>query len=194
MLIETLKIQNGVICNLGLHNERMYRSRKELLGMDRFEDISLLAEVQNIPASEAVIKVRIIYAEKIIRTEWDLYKRKTVRSLKLVEDNEIEYKYKFEDRACINELYLKRDRCDDIIIVKNGRLTDSSFSNLAFSDGRRWVTPDSPLLSGTKRRQLLDEGILTEEELKVADLKCFKSCNLINALNDMGETEVKIFM
>jgi len=137
MLLETLKIQNGRICNLDLHNERMYRSRKELLGVSRYDDISLLQEVQKIPVSETVIKARIIYAERIIRVEWNYYERRIVRSLMPVEDNEIEYDYKFEDRSWLNRLFERRGECDDIIIVKNGLVTDSSYSNLAFSDGRR---------------------------------------------------------
>jgi len=194
MLLETLKIQNGRICNLDLHNERMYRSRKELLGVSRYDDISLLQEVQKIPVSETVIKARIIYAERIIRVEWNYYERRIVRSLMPVEDNEIEYDYKFEDRSWLNRLFERRGECDDIIIVKNGLVTDSSYSNLAFSDGRRWVTPASPLLPGIKRNQLIKEGKLVEGKLKVTDLKRFKSCCLINALNDIGEIEVKKFL
>jgi len=194
MLLETLKIQNGRICNLDLHNERMYRSRKELLGVSRYDDISLLQEVQKIPVSETVIKARIIYAERIIRVEWNYYERRIVRSLMPVEDNEIEYDYKFEDRSWLNRLFERRGECDDIIIVKNGLVTDSSYSNLAFSDGRRWVTPAGPLLPGIKRDQLIKEGKLVEGKLKVTDLKRFKSCCLINALNDIGEIEVKKFL
>jgi len=194
MLLETLKIQNGKICNLELHNERMYRSRKELLYTDKYDDISFLPELRKIPVSDIVIKVRIVYAEEIIRVEWELYKRRVIRSLKPVEDNEIEYKYKFEDRACLNKLFDRRGRCDDIIIVKNGFITDSSYSNLAFYDGRRWLTPASPLLPGTKRRQLLGEGKLREEEIMVSDLKHFRLCCLINALNDINEITLNSFL
>jgi len=56
------------------------------------------------------------------------------------------------------------------------------------------VTPASPLLPGIKRNQLIKEGKLVEGKLKVTDLKRFKSCCLINALNDIGEIEVKKFL
>jgi len=42
MLLETTKIHRGKVCNPGLHNDRMYQSRKELPGIDKWEDISSL--------------------------------------------------------------------------------------------------------------------------------------------------------
>ena len=87
-------------------------------------------------------------------------------------------------------MFSKRGLCDDIIIVKNGNLTDSSYSNLAFNDGSKWITPSTPLLTGTRRGQLIESGELYEEELKVSDLKYFHSCSLINALNGIGEIVV----
>jgi 4-amino-4-deoxychorismate lyase len=192
MLLETFKIKNGVIYNLRLHNERIKRSRKMIFGIDLQEDISLLPEINNIPVSEKIIKARIIYNQQIQSVEWEYYNRRVISSLKIVEDNDIDYAFKFSDRSRINRLFSLREGCDDIIIVKDGRLTDSSYSNLAFYDGRKWVTPSTPLLAGTKRKQLIMEGKLAEEDLRVHDLKLFKVCSLINALNDLGEMEVRL--
>ena len=189
-LLETLKIQNGKVVNIALHNARMHRSRYVLFGIDVWQDLSLLPEIVKIPVTDKVIKARIIYTETIKMVEWEFYKRRVVRSLKLVEDNEIEYKYKFTDRTHLNNLLSKKGECNDIIIVKNGFLTDSSYSNLAFNNGTKWITPSTPLLAGTRRAQLIESGELTENELKVSDLKHFMSCSLINALNDIGEIDV----
>ena len=190
MLLETIKIQKGEMSNPDLHNARMHHSRRELFGIDVWEDIASLPGIRNIPVSDKVIKARILFAEKILHVEWDFYFRKVVKSLTIVEDNVIDYSHKYSDRTRLNELFAQRKDFDDIIIVKKGMITDSSYCNLAFFDGRKWVTPSSPLLKGTKRQQLIGEGMLFEEELRVGDLKRFGKCSLINALNDLGEMEV----
>lgn len=192
MLLETIKIFKGEISNPDLHHARMHYSRRELLGIEVWEDISSLPGICNIPVSDKVIKARILYAEKILRVDWDFYSRKVIKSLTIVEDNEIDYSHKYSDRSRLNGLFAQRKDFDDIIIVKKGMITDSSYCNLAFFDGRRWVTPSSPLLKGTKRQQLIGEGVLFEEELRVGDLKRFGKCSLINALNELGEMEVGI--
>jgi 4-amino-4-deoxychorismate lyase len=191
MLLETVKIHKGEVINIELHNMRMSRSRRELFGMDKWEDIASLEGLRKIPFSDQPIKARIVYADKIIGVEWEFYARRVLKSLKIVVDNEIDYRHKYSDRARLNELLSQRGSSDDIIIVKNGVITDSSFSNLAFTDGIKWLTPAEPLLMGTKRQQLILEGRLVEEEIRMSDLNRFSKCSLINALNDLGDVEIE---
>jgi 4-amino-4-deoxychorismate lyase len=190
MLLESLKIENGVILNLEYHNARMHRSRQDILGLDIFQDVKDLPEIQKIPRSKKTIKVRILYNEDIFKVEWEFYTRREINSLKLIVDNEINYSYKFADRSRLSELFNKRDIYDDIVIVKDGMLTDSSYSNLAFFDGTRWCTPSTPLLNGTKRQQLIDENKLFESDIRVRDINLFQKCSLINALNEPGDIEI----
>jgi len=72
--------------------------------------------------------------------------------------------------------------CDEIIIEQNGYLTDTTIANIAFYDGERWITPAKPLLKGTMRAKLLDEGLLHEKEIKKEDLKNYSQVALINAM------------
>jgi 4-amino-4-deoxychorismate lyase len=67
-------------------------------------------------------------------------------------------------------------------MVKDGFVTDASIANLAFYDGRQWITPDTPLLAGTRRRFLLDSGILHEAPVRPADLRDFHRIRLVNAM------------
>jgi 4-amino-4-deoxychorismate lyase len=68
--------------------------------------------------------------------------------LQLVTDNEIEYTHKTTDRNALNRLFEQRKKADDIIIVKNGQLTDSLFANLVFeSHTGELFTPKNPLLA-----------------------------------------------
>ncbi len=64
------------------------------------------------------------------------------------------------------KIFLCKKTADDIIITKNGNITDSSFSNLVFesSDGALF-TPETYLLEGgTKRKFLLKNGIIREKK------------------------------
>jgi 4-amino-4-deoxychorismate lyase len=74
----------------------------------------------------------------------------------------------------------------DVLIVKNGLITDTSFANIAFSDGNKWYTPDTPLLKGTQRAYYLAQGILTERRISPADLRGFTKARLINAMLDLN--------
>ncbi len=82
--------------------------------------------------------------------------------------------------------------CDDILLVKEGLITDTTIANIAFYDGNSWYTPQHPLLKGTKRAQLLDQGLLLEKDLKPEDLSSFIAIRLFNAMIDWGELELPI--
>ena len=73
-------------------------------------------------------------------------------------------------------------KCDEILIVRDGAITDTSYSNVAFFDGRKYVTPDTFLLNGTRRQYLLGTGVLTECRITPSDLGGFERVVLINAM------------
>ena len=75
--------------------------------------------------------------------------------------------------------------------MKQGLLTDTSIANIALSDGTHWYTPAHPLLKGTKRAALLEEGILQE---KISDRKtCFiLYCQAVQCMIDWGELELPV--
>lgn len=120
------------------------------------------------------------------------YKMREIRSLKLVEDNEIDYSFKSTDRACLNSLAAQKGDCDEVLIVKNGLLTDTSFTNIAVFDGERWLTPKHPLLLGTKRASLLERQVIREADISVETLMKAQKVSLINAMIDLGEIEISI--
>jgi 4-amino-4-deoxychorismate lyase len=89
-------------------------------------------------------------------------------------------------------LFTQRQNHDDILIVKNGLITDTSYSNVAFFDGQLWFTPHQPLLPGTARARLLHEGCLQEAKITLTDLHRFEKCSLINAMLPLGECRVAV--
>ncbi|MEO0333918.1 MAG: aminotransferase class IV, partial [Bacteroidota bacterium] len=120
------------------------------------------------------------------------YIPRTIRSLRLVVHDSIQYDYKFKDHRLINHLFAQRKGADDSLIVKNGLVTDTSYSNIAFFDGQQWFTPNQPLLSGTARARLLDASILYEREITPTDLPHFTHCSLINAMLPLSECVVSV--
>jgi 4-amino-4-deoxychorismate lyase len=163
----------------------MQQSRKALLGFD--EEIDL-AELLSIPdwIGEGIYRCRVSYKETIAKVEFFEYFYKHPRRIQLVEDTKVVYPYKFEDRSQFQQLLAANPDADDVIIMHNGYLTDATFANLAFFDGKQWFTPDTPLLNGTKRQYLKDENMLAEAPIRIEDLKQFKQLALINAMRDLN--------
>lgn len=56
--------------------------------------------------------------------------------------------------------------------------------------GHQWLTPAHPLLAGTKRAFLLDQGAITEKDLTPDDLMKAEKIRLFNAMIDFGEIEI----
>ena len=135
----------------------------------------------------------MVYGEQGIEAvEYAPYSMRNINSLQVVEDDTITYDYKSVDRSRLNALAAQKGECDEIIIVKHGLLTDSSFTNLAIFDGKHWVTPRHPLLPGTKRAALLDKGILHEADIALEDLRNANRVSLFNAMIEFGEMEIAI--
>ncbi|AHF97009.1 MAG: aminotransferase class IV family protein [Minisyncoccia bacterium] len=181
-LFETIKILDGKIYNLSFHQKRL-----EFSFQIYFQKKApfLLSDIINIPKdfSKGLVKLRFLYSEKSYKLEFLHYKPRKIITLKIVENNEINYSLKFTDRSQINDLVHQKGTCDDILIIKNGFITDTSIANIVFYDGKEWVTPAIPLLMGTCRAKLLKENKIKEEVVKITDLYKFRAFCLINALN-----------
>lgn len=188
-LVESIKLKDGVFYNLSYHQDRLNRSMKELFPVA--DAIDLAKELSGIQCPiSGLYKVRLVYGPSVEIVEVEPYAYRNIRSLKVVSYNEIDYHLKYTDRHLLNELYSQRDSCDDIIIVKDGMITDSFSSNLLFFDGQRWLTPDSPLLQGTQRQYLLDNGLISECRIAANELTSFQKVGLINAMIDFNEMPI----
>ena len=118
------------------------------------------------------------------------YVIRPVNSLRLVEDNEIDYSYKYADRSTLDALFEKRGSCDDILIIKDGYVTDTYYANIVFkSTNGDWITPESCLLKGTRRTCLLQKNLIKEAVIRVSDLNNYTEARLINAMIDICDTD-----
>lgn len=188
-LVESLKLKDGIIRNLDYHQKRMNCSLGELFpGAEPIE----LAGAITIPedCKSGLYKIRVIYNRSIEKIEIERYLLRSIQSLKIVHHENVDYHLKYTDRQVLQELFAQRGICDDVLIIKDGFVTDSFTANVLFFDGTNWYTPTTPLLKGTKRQYLLDKGIILEKEIREEEIRGFQKVGLINALIDFEEMPV----
>ena len=188
--IETLKIENGIIKNCEYHNRRLNATRKVFYDSNNNINISDYIELSSCHVG-GIFKCRLVYSKDIEAITIDEYSKKNINSLKVI-SADMDYSYKYENRALLDQLFAQRGECDEILIVKNNYLTDTSFSNIVLFDGSKWVTPSTPLLKGSKRQFLLDSGIISKEAIALENLKNFKKIGLVNSLVELGDIEIPI--
>lgn len=185
-LFESVCVVNGVIQHAAWHQRRYEAACRALF--QQAPAIPLLADI-SIPDENqrGKYKLKIQYDQTNRQWQFDPYTDKRIGSLQLVQDDSIDYRLKYTDRNCLNEHFQQRGSCDDVLIVKNGCITDSSYCNIVLFDGQSWYTPAIPLLCGTARERLLAENRIKKASVRPEQIPHFKGFKLINALRDFDE-------
>ena len=181
LLLETIKIKEGSIHNLALHQQRLNASYGAHFRRACPFDLQKIIRIPE-KYNTGMTKARFLYGESDWELQFRPYKIREIKSLKLVYDERIDYAHKYVNRSYIEYLREQKGQNDDILIVKNGFLSDTSFSNIIFFDGKHWHTPAYPLLKGICRTRLLQERKITETALRPEDLGRFSHFMLINAM------------
>lgn len=184
-LVESIAVKDGNILNLEWHEFRYHKSYTEYFGHK--PSLRLMENLDIELPKSGYHKLRIEYNSNEKNFDVQPYQPKSINTLKVVEDNAIEYHLKYADRMALNILFELRDGCDDILIIKNELVTDTFAGNIVFYDGQQWVTPNSPLLEGTSRNSLLDRGYLVEKEIRRDDISRYRGFQVINAMRPFIE-------
>jgi len=177
LLLETIKIEDGEVYNLSYHQQRCNRTRKALFNST---DMLHLIECIEVP-KKGLYRCRILYAKTLHSVEYIAYSPKDIHSLKIVK-SDINYNFKYADRDTFTDLLTEHNDVDEILIEKDGYLTDTTIANIAFYAEGVWYTPTTPLLKGTMRQKLLDDGFLQERNIKKEDLNQYTQVALMNAM------------
>lgn len=185
--IESIRIEDGVIHNINYHNERLNRTRANFWNSQPI-DLSECIYSQ----AEGVWKCRVVYEDTVKEITYIPYIMREINSLRIVYSESVEYCYKSTDREALNTLYARRGMADDVLIVKNGILTDTSIANIALYDGVEWHTPLHPLLNGTRRAELLDKKAIIEKEICLDQIFTYSQITLFNAMIDFGKIVIPI--
>ncbi len=168
LLLETIKIEDGKIHNLQYHQSRCTKSRQRLFYSNDILDLSSIIDAPKV----GLYRCRILYGKDLHSIEYIPYIPKEIQKLKII-SSEIEYDLKYANRDMLNALLELNQDVDEVIIEKHGYLTDTTIANIAFFDGKHWLTPENPLLEGTMRAKLIDEGFLQTKQIKKEDLQSY---------------------
>lgn len=191
LLIESIRLEDGKFFNLFYHEQRMRRSLQMLCGVSDNFDLEQFLNALQVP-DKGLYKCRILYDDDMKQVEFIPYTVKPVSSLRIVEHDRVSYEFKYNDRKILDRLFNLRKDCDDILIVKRGLVTDSSYANIAFRKNTRWYTPWSVLLKGTQRQKLINENVLIPEEISAEDIFSFDTFRLINAMMEFNGPEIPV--
>ena len=183
--IESIKIEDQEIFLLDYHQKRVNETFKQF-GKETSIDLEKI--FKNLQHDEdGLYKLRIVYdLDRKYTTQLIPYAIPEIDDFKLVENNTIDYSFKYENRKELN-MMKEKAKAEEIIIVKNNRITDTSFSNLLFQKGKDWFTPDTYLLNGVQRQYLLKNKKIKEAEITLQNLREFSHFQIINALNDFND-------
>lgn len=180
LLLETIRIENGVVERFRYHQERIQKS------VEQCYSVTNLFELEGIEVPEeytvGIVKCRILYDIRVRLISFEPYVIRPLHKLKLVYSDSIDYSLKWADRYALNLLLTQKEDADDVIIVKNGELTDISYANIALKIDGQLYTPQNCLLKGIRRQSLLDEGVIIEKRLTIDDLRLADSVLVFNAM------------
>ena len=141
------------------------------------------------PPDNNLYRCRITYDEENITVEYIPYTPRAISTLQLIQADTLDYALKYANRKELNTLFAQRESADDILMIKDGLVTDTSIANIAFYDGKQWLTPKHPLLHGTTRARLLNEKKIIEADIKSSDVEQYTEFALMNAM--IGFNKIK---
>ena len=178
--LESISIIDGEVQRLALHQRRVNHT------LDTFckgKEINLQDAIHaQRGGGNGSVKCRILYDGDGCSVQFSNYQPRLIKTLQIIENNDLNYSFKFANREDLDNAFAQRGSCDDILIVKNQKITDSSIANIAFQRDGQWFTPREPLLKGTMRQYLIEHGMLRPAEITVENLSSFSHFKLINAL------------
>ena len=189
LFIETICYEHGQLQLIDLHNSRCNKTRSHFFGAVPDLHLELFITVPG-NLMDKTVKCRVTYAKEVVNIEFEPYRIKPIRSLQLIYDDTIDYAFKFADRSKLSQLYQLRGQADDILIIKDGFITDTSYANIVFKKDEKWYSPQNPLLKGVRLESYLLENRVTPALLRPDDLSLFSEARIINAMISMENSSV----
>ncbi len=178
LLLETVRIENGKAFNLEWHNRRLNTSRRELFGASNKLDIK--EYLRNLP-SHGIWRARVLYRLDIEKIEILPYALRLPRRFALAEFKG-EYRYKYANRTLFEKLKATYPLADELLLCRNGALSDTTIANIALFKQGCWFTPERPLLNGTTRERLLAQRRVVPAHIPCKSLEEFEALAVMNAM------------
>lgn len=184
LLLETLKLEDGELCNLVYHQRRFDNARLALFPDEKPLDLKTEVIVPE-SCKKGSYRCRISYRRSIEKIEISTHHIRTFNCLQTVSCEDIDYTFKYADRRMLEDLLSQRKGADDVLVIKNGFVTDTSIGNIALFDGTYWYTPVHCLLEGTKRQKLIEEKVIKVAAINYNEIWNFKKARILNCFYDL---------
>ncbi len=184
LYIESISIESDGTCPLlSYHQARIDRT----IGESHSVNLSSIVELQ---VNKLIVghqqKLRILYNKSGVQeVKTQPYVIRLIRNLTTVNIT-FDYDHKSTDRDAINAAFALRRQSDDILMVRDGLVTDTSYGNVACYQDGVWYTPESPLLGGCRRQSLIDKGLLTPKKIRIEALNSYPYLMVFNGLIPYG--------
>ncbi len=185
IFLETIRLTKEGFANLSYHQARVDQTLKKH-NLPSFDIKEVLIPFSSYSLTSEICRCRIIYGNIKLQISVLPYNPIVRNKVKIIRDDRISYNYKYYDRSQINKLLAGTN--DDVVIIKNNKVTDSSLANLVFENCSGLYTPLEPLLNGTTRQRLINEGVISVREISLQDIKTFDYVYFINAMMPLGST------
>ncbi|MGM0626210.1 MAG: aminotransferase class IV [Bacteroidota bacterium] len=184
--IESIRIENGEAPLLFWHQKRLTACMRQFFpGIGPHSLESLVSRYRDIKQPH---KLRIVYDRSIREISCTPYYPGRIEKFHLADAGAVSYDWKYADRSIFQEIKKGFPESDELILVKDGLVTDTSYANLAFHRGGYWYTPALPLLRGVRMTYLIKKGMLHPRSIPVDTLRHYDKFCQINAMLPIDET------
>lgn len=183
--IESIKIEDQKAFLMELHQKRVNDTFANFGAQGSIDLEKIFKSLEH--DEDGLYKLRIVYdLNKNFKLQMIPYAIPEIENFQLVENNSYDYSFKFEERKEF-EIMKAKAKTEEIIIVKNNHITDTSYTNLLFLKGKEWFTPTTFLLNGVMRQHLLKEKKIKEAEITLQSIREYSHFQLINSMNDFDD-------
>ena len=177
LFFETIKIEKQKAFHLEYHEKRIQTALKSIHEIPFFS----LKEIIQAPTN-TLLRCKVSYNASSVRVEYFEYTPRRIKTLQSLTCKDLDYTYKYTNREKLMHCFNERKEADDILIIQNNYIQDTSIANIAFKINHQWFTPKTPLLYGTTRARLMDEGLLHVRALRLDDISNCEGFALMNAM------------
>lgn len=181
--IETILFKSNDMPLIKGHEHRFTQTQMAAWGKIIYPSLEkIIRNKKVILKDEIPYKCRVVYDSENIEIEFTPYQKKEINILVLHECNDIDYQFKYENREALNALAKDLQPGEEVLIIKNNLITETSFTNIALWNGKEWHTPKTPLLQGVQRRKLIENKMILEKNIHAHKLASYQKIRLFNAL------------
>ena len=183
--IESIKVEDQKAFLMEFHQKRVNDTFAHFGAQGSIDLEKIFKSLEH--DEDGLYKLRIVYdLNRNFKHQMIPYAIPEIENFQLVENNSYDYSFKFEDRKEFEKMKTKA-KTEEIIIVKNNHITDTSYTNILFLKGETWYTPTTYLLNGVMRQHLLKEKKIKEAVITLQNIREFTHFQLINSMNDFDD-------